>query len=205
MSIESNCSYPCWYEIRPGLTNYDRSIEILNSISFINNKSFSDKYYEGFSKTLFWNAKGFAFLSNSGYLYYHDDRVSSIEINPGVFDTVKLENALNFYGVPDNVVVILSNSERRYILSIIIYSDGVALVTEDKLVGMDDRSPEYSFNGSTKLSSIIYFDPENISDLGRIGHDCVARIFYSRSHNNYAIRIFYIFDNERRAPSRQTT
>jgi hypothetical protein len=168
MIIDSSCSFPCWYEITPGLTSYDKSIIILKSIPFIEKNSFQNKIYEDFSKTISWSSRGFAFTANGGYIYYHDDIVSSIELDPGANNSITLENALRYFGVPDNVIVILSNSERRYIFTIIIYLDGVALVTENKIVNLDEKSPGYTLQKSTKLSSIIYFYPENMSDVGEI-------------------------------------
>lgn len=156
-----SCETNCWFMIEPGKTKKSEVIKLLLESQSIKHNSIMNFSQNKSNDSLLWKGKNNS-LYASGFIYFNNDEiVDLIRMDPKKA-SLKLENILEKYGQPDQVLVLSSWSEIRLISTFFIYQQE-GYVFSSLVKGKLDRSiKELEINGNEEIIGLWYCEPSEV-------------------------------------------
>src|SRR5574340_661964 len=116
---DENCSPPCWEQISPGITTRDEVKPLLEQISWVQRDSIQDAYTVSPGDSIKWMGS-FTSADSSGRIFFDNDIVTLIEINPKK-NVLSFSDVIDEFGEPENILILRVKGERSTVTVFLLY------------------------------------------------------------------------------------
>ena len=163
--LESNpCNAPCWYNVIPGKTKKSELVGLLQSIPKVDFDSIEKRSVIKADDSYYWNFKGT--IEDWGRAIFNDDTISSIEFSLSK-DSVPLENVIQIFGSPENILAIEQKAEHRYVYAYLNYpKKGISILITPPYT---ESYTHITITPDLYVESIWFYDPLLFNRLFSMG------------------------------------
>jgi hypothetical protein len=155
------CDPPCWHRIQPGETTPWEAVSILEGMRTVGRIAQWGEVDE--ESKIAWIFQ-YPARDGGGYIYFLDDRVVAISINPA--SSLTLADALERLGEPDyQWIRYRETAARRWVESILVYPTRGFFVRVDIELPFAGEGTSVDIEGYSLVGRVVYFDPDQYEYL----------------------------------------
>jgi hypothetical protein len=155
------CDPPCWHKIQPGQTTPWEAVSILQGMQTVGEiAQWGEADEESKIAWIFHRPA----RDGGGYIYFLDDRVVAISMNPA--GSLTLADALEKLGEPDyRWIRYRKTAARRWVEIILVYPTRGFFVQVDIELPFAGESTSVDIEGNSLVGKVVYFDPDQYEYL----------------------------------------
>lgn len=156
------CVPPCWYEIRPGVTNSAQVYAVLDQLYGVNVDNISAEYNKAdelVSISWFFQRP---VEDSYGSVYFDKDQVAVISIL--TVNSLKLSDYFEKFGEPEQYWTEVGRGDNREYLDLFLFYPAKGILLE-VVLDIQDEGNQMEIRASNPIFRVTYFDPTRFDDL----------------------------------------